>query len=407
MSTTEKLTAVAVRQAVPREKAYRLSDGRGLYLEVQPAGRKYWRYAYRYAGKQKTLALGVYPDVSLKAARSAHKAARAKLVDGIDPAQVRRVEKLLRNQADAESFEAIGREWFATKMTEKSDTHRDRTLRLLEKDLFPWIGRQPIKSINAPELLAALRRVESRGALDSAKRARQVASQVFSYGIQTGRAERNVADDLRGALTPSKKKHHAAIIDPVALGALLRAMDGSTAGPAVKTALLISPILFQRPGEIRHMEWEEIDGDRWEIPAEKMKMRMAHIVPLPRQALVLLDGLRPITGRGRYVFPSARGASRCMSENAVRVALRDLGYTNDQQTPHGFRATARTILDEILGFRPDIIEQQLAHAVKDANGRAYNRTAHLKARAEMMQAWADYLDKLRMGAEVVAIGARS
>ena len=405
MSATEKLTAVAVRQTQPREKAYRLSDGGGLYLEVQSSGRKYWRYAYRYAGKQKTLALGVCPDVSLKAARTAHKAARAKLAEGIDPAQVRRVEKILRNQADAESFEAIGREWFDTKMAEKSESHRDRTLRLLEKDLFTVVGRQPIKAITAPELLAALRRIESRGALDMAKRARQTASQVFAYAIQTGRAERNVAEDLRGALTPGKKKHHAAITDPIELGKLLRAMEASTAGPVVKAALLITPILFQRPGEIRHMEWEEINDDRWEIPAEKMKMRLPHIVPLPSQALALLEDLKPITGRGRYVFPSARGASRCMSDNAVRVALRDLGYTNEQQTPHGFRATARTILDEVLGFRPDIIEQQLAHAVKDANGRAYNRTAHLKARTTMMQTWADYLDKLRQGAEVVNIRA--
>jgi len=405
MSATEKLTAVAVRQTQPREKAYRLSDGGGLYLEVQSSGRKYWRYAYRYAGKQKTLALGVCPDVSLKAARTAHKAARAKLAEGIDPAQVRRVEKILRNQADAESFEAIGREWFDTKMAEKSESHRDRTLRLLEKDLFTVVGRQPIKAITAPELLAALRRIESRGALDMAKRARQAASQVFAYAIQTGRAERNVAEDLRGALTPGKKKHHAAITDPIELGKLLRAMEASTAGPVVKAALLITPILFQRPGEIRHMEWEEINDDRWEIPAEKMKMRLPHIVPLPSQALALLEDLKPITGRGRYVFPSARGASRCMSDNAVRVALRDLGYTNEQQTPHGFRATARTILDEVLGFRPDIIEQQLAHAVKDANGRAYNRTAHLKARTTMMQTWADYLDKLRQGAEVVNIRA--
>jgi len=403
----KKLTDVAVRQAEVREKKYKMADGEGLYLEVHPNGARYWRYRYRFAGKDNTLAVGVYPSMSLKAARTAHKAARAKLADGIDPAQVRRVEKILRHQSDAESFEAIGREWFATKMVEKSESHRDRTLRLLEKDLFPWIGRQPIKSITTPELLAVLRRIESRGALDSTKRARQVAAQVFAYAIQTGRAERNVADDLRGALTPGKKKHHAAITDPIELGKLLRAMDASMAGAVVKAALLITPILFQRPGEIRHMEWEELNGDRWEIPAEKMKMRLPHIVPLPRQALELLEGLRPITGRGKYVFPSARGASRCMSENAVRVALRDLGFTNDQQTPHGFRATARTILDEILGFRPDIIEQQLAHAVKDANGRAYNRTAHLKARAEMMQSWADYLDKLRQGAEVVSIGGQA
>lgn len=407
MGATEKLTAVAVRQAEPREKTYRLSDGRGLYLEVQPSGRKYWRYAYRFAGKQKTLALGVYPEVSLKAVRVAHKAARAKVAEGIDPAQVRRVEKLTRHQAAAESFEAISMEWMAARLTDKSEGHRARAERLLLRDLAT-LSPRPVADITAPELLAALRRIEARGAIDTAHRAKQLAGRVFAYAVGTGRAERNPAADLgREALQARQKRHRAAITDPVALGALLRAMDQSIAGPVVKTALLISPILFQRPGEIRHMEWEEINGERWEIPAEKMKMRMAHIVPLPRQVVELLNDLRPITGRGKYVFPSARGASRCMSENGVRTALRDLGYTNDQQTPHGFRATARTILDEVLGFRPDIIEQQLAHAVKDANGRAYNRTAHLKARTDMMQAWADYLDKLRLGAEVVAIGARS
>ncbi len=391
------LTATAVRQALPKAKAYKLSDGHGLFLLVNPKGAKYWRYKYRYGGKEKTLALGVFPEVSLKDARVAHQEARTKLDKGVDPGEERRVQKLTRNLAAADSFEAVGLEWFGKVMPDKSESYRVRTRRILEKDLFPVIGQRPVGAIKPPEMLAALRRIEARGANDIAHRAKQTAGQIFRYAVVTGRAERDPSADLRGALAPRQKQHHAAITDPDEAGRLMVAIDGFTGTPVVKTAVQLSALLFQRPGEIRAMEWSEINWDqaRWEIPAAKMKMRTPHIVPLSRQALELLEELHLLTGRGRYVFPSARGASRCLSENTVRIALRAMGYDKDTMTAHGFRAMARTILDEVLGCRVDWIEHQLAHAVRDANGRAYNRTAHLEGRARMMQQWADYLDQLK------------
>lgn len=394
-----RLTATAVKQAKPKEKQYKMQDGRGLYLLVTRAGGKYWRYDYRFAGKRKTLALGVYSDVSLADARSIHQEAHQKVNKGIDPAETKKVEKLTRHQVAAESFEAVGREWFAQTMVDKSESYRMRTLRILEKDLYPYLGTRPIASITPPELLAVLRRIEDRGAIDIAHRAKQSAGLIFRYAIVTARAERDPSSDIAGALKSRKKKHYASITDPKQVGDLLRAIDAYSGSITVKTALQLSPILFQRPGEIRQMEWSEIDWtiSRWEIPADKMKMRMPHIVPLSRQALGLLKDLYLHTGRLRYVFPSARGATRALSENGVRTALRTIGYSNDQITPHGFRAMARTILDEVLGLRVDWIEHQLAHAVRDPNGRAYNRTAHLEGRTEMMQKWADYLDELREG----------
>ena len=391
------LTATAVRQALPKAKAYKLSDGHGLYLLVNPKGAKYWRYKYRYGGKEKTLALGVFPEVSLKDARVAHQEARTKLDKGVDPSEERRVQKLTRNLAAADSFEAVALEWFGKVMPDKSESYRVRTRRILEKDLFPVIGQRPVGAIKPPEMLAALRRIEARGANDIAHRAKQTAGQIFRYAVVTGRAERDPSADLKGALAPLQKQHHAAITDPDEVGRLMVAIDGFTGTPVVKTAVQLSALLFQRPGEIRAMEWSEINWDqaRWEIPAAKMKMRAPHIVPLSRQALELLEELHLLTGRGRYVFPSASGASRCLSENTVRIALRAMGYDKDTMTAHGFRAMARTILDEVLGCRVDWIEHQLAHAVRDANGRAYNRTAHLEGRAWMMQQWADYLDQLK------------
>jgi integrase len=391
------LTATAVRQALPKAKPYKLSDGHGLFLLVNPKGAKYWRYKYRYGGKEKTLALGVFPEVSLKDARVAHQEARTKLDKGVDPGEERRVQKLTRNLAAADSFEAVALEWFGKVMPDKSESYRVRTRRILEKDLFPVIGQRPVGAIKPPEMLAALRRIEARGANDIAHRAKQTAGQIFRYAVVTGRAEQDPSADLKGALAPRQKQHHAAITDPNEVGRLMVAIDGFTGTPVVKTAVQLSALLFQRPGEIRAMEWSEINWDqaRWEIPAAKMKMRAPHIVPLSRQALELLEELHLLTGRGRYVFPSARGASRCLSENTVRIALRAMGYDKDTMTAHGFRAMARTILDEVLGCRVDWIEHQLAHAVRDANGRAYNRTAHLEGRARMMQQWADYLDQLK------------
>ena len=282
-------------------------------------------------------------------------------------------------------------------MTHKSDSHRTRTWRLLKNDLFPPLGRRPIADISPPELLKALRRVESRGAVDTAHRAHQTSGQVFRYAIATGRAERDPSADLRGALKVHVKKHHAAITEPKELGKLLISIEAFSGTPVVKAALELSALLFVRPKELRHMEWEEIDWDQalWQIPAEKMKMKQPHIVPLSTQAITILEEIHSLTGRGKYVFPSARGASRPLSENGVRVALRTMGYDNNTMTAHGFRATARTILDEVLCFRVDLIEHQLAHTVRDPNGRAYNRTKHLPQRIEMMQKWADYLDSLQ------------
>lgn len=394
----QKLAATAIRQAKPNPKAYKLTDGGGLYLFVHPKGGKYWRYDYRYGGKRKTLALGVYPDISLADARSKHRAAREILGSGVDPSEAKRVDKLTQNIATANSFGAIALEWFDQKMGSKEGRHKARTKSILEKDLFPIIGKRPLAKIKPPEVLAALRKIEQRGAIDLAHRAKQTASMVFRYGIATGRAESDPSRDLSGALKPkNKKKHYAAITNPKEVGDLLKAIDSFNGTLVVKTALKLSALLFQRPGEIRHMEWTEINWDesRWEIPAEKMKMGIEHIVPLPTQALDLLRELQKLTGRGRYVFPSARGASRPLSENGVRTALRTMGYTNDKMTPHGFRAMARTILDEILNIRVDWIEHQLAHAVRDTNGRAYNRTSHLRGRVEMMQLWANYLEDLK------------
>tara|TARA_R110002110_G_scaffold110071_5_gene274521 strand:+ start:5755 stop:6984 length:1230 start_codon:yes stop_codon:yes gene_type:complete len=396
-----KLTATEVKQTKSGVKDRKLSDGAGLFLLVTSNGGKRWRYKYRFAGKEKLLALGTYPDVSLADARKRHQDARTKLAQGIDPGEVRKVEKLTRHQAAADSFEAVALEWFNQIMPGKSESYSVRTRRILEKDLFPHLGNRPIAGITAPELLAVLRRIEARGANDIAHRAKQTAGQVFRYAVATGRAERDPSGDLKGALKPKRTKHHAAIIDPPGVGRLMVAIEGFQGGPVVKAALQLSILLFQRPGEIRAMEWAEIDWDaeRWELPANKMKMRQPHIVPLCGQALEILRELHRLTGRGRYVFPSARGGSRQLSENGVRTALRTMGYDNDTMTPHGFRAMARTLLDEVLGYRVDWIEHQLAHAVKDANGRAYNRTSHLEGRAAMMQGWADYLDNLKAQAQ--------
>lgn len=394
------LTATAVKQAKPKEKSYKLSDERGMFLLVQPNGARYWRLKYRFAGKEKLLALGVYPEVSLKDARELRDEARKLLANGVDPSDLRRAKKAAISDAIENSFEAIGREWFANKLIDKSEGHKTRTLRALEKDLFPSIGKRPISSISPPELLTALRKIESRGAIDTAHRAKQTAGQVFRYAIATGRAERDPSADLKGALRTTKKKHFAAITDPREVGRLLVAIDDFQGTPTVKAALQLSPLLFCRPGELRHMEWDEINWEekQWELPPEKMKMKQPHIVPLSKQAIAALKDIERLNGRRRYVFPSARGASRPLSENAVRVALRTMGYDNDTMTHHGFRAMARTLLDEVLGFRVDWIEHQLAHAVKDAKGRAYNRTSHLKQRRQMMQKWADYLDGLKLEA---------
>jgi integrase len=396
------LTATAVKQAKPKSKIYKMFDGGGLHVKVKPCSAKYWRYDYRYMGTRRTLALGVYPTVSLKEARKRHQEARNLLDQGIDPARQKQAKKQIACQTTANSFKAVATEWFATKMPDKSKGHRKRTLSVLKKDLFPTIGNRPVSDISAPELLSALRKIEARGAIEMAHRAKRIAGRVFGYAIVTARAERDPSKDLDGALKNPLRTHLAAITTPSEVGKLMIAIESYDGSQVVKAALEISPLLFQRPGEIRSMEWGDINWElnRWEIPAEKMKMREPHVVSLSKQALAILTNLYPYTGTGNYVFASPRGNSRCLSDNAIRMALRTLGYAKETMSAHGFRAMARTLLDEVLGFRVDWIEHQLAHAVKDPNGRAYNRTAHLEGRKAMMQAWADYLDKLREKAKL-------
>jgi len=391
----QKLAAITIKQAKSKDKPYSLVDGGGLYILIKPQG-KYWRYNYRFEGKQKTLALGVYPAVSLSDARRTHYIAREQVTSGIDPTQVKRAKKISSHLASGDSFEATALEWFGQRMSDKSDSHKSRTSRILKKDLFPSLGHRPISKITAKELLAVLQKIELRS-VDMAHRAKQTAGLVLRYAIASGRTDRDVSQDLLGALKLKSTTHLAAIIKPEEVGVLMDAIYSYQGTLVVKTALKLSALLFQRPGEIRHMEWTEVnwEEDRWEIPADKMKMKSDHIVPLSTQSQALLSELFKLTGRGLYVFPSARGGSRPLSENGVRTALRTMGYDNQTMTPHGFRAMARTILDEVLNFRSDFIEHQLAHAVRDPNGRAYNRTAHLAGRAHMMQSWADYLDLLR------------
>lgn len=393
-----KLTDTKLRGAKPRQKPYKLADAGGLYIEVFPNGSKLWRLKYRRLGGAETrVSLGPYPAIPLTEARAKREELKAQRREGIDPATERKLEKARRLEAAGNSFEAVAREWLDKFAAKRTKEHTDRMLRRFERDIFPVIGRRPIAEVKAQELLLALRRIEARGAVETAHRARGDSGAVFRYAVATGRAERDICADLRGALGTAKKRHFAAITDPAEVGALLRAIEAYKGTAEVRAALQLAPLLFVRPGELRGAEWAEFDLDRaeWNIPADKMKMGEPHLVPLSEQAVMILRDLQALTGRSRYVFPSARSQHRPMSEVAVLAALRRMGYTRDEMTGHGFRAMARTILDEVLGFRQDIIEHQLAHAVKDPNGRAYNRTSHLPERRKMMQGWADYLDVLK------------
>lgn len=397
------ISDIKARTAKAKDKPYKLSDGDGLFLLVTPNGGKWWRFKYRFGGKEKLLSLGTYPEVSLADAREKREAARKQVAAGIDPGEVRKAQKAATVAGCENSFEVVAREWHGKFEKTWSKVHADTIMDRLTKEIFPWLGHRPIDEIKAPELLKTFRRMESRGALDTAHRVRNHCSNVFRYAIATGRAERDPAADLRGALPPVKFGHMAAPTDPKDVAPLLRAIDGFEGSFVVKCAMQLAPMLFVRPGELRAAEWSEIDLDtaEWNIPAERMKMKVAHLVPLSRQAVEILKALHPLTGNSKYVFPCHRSPLRCMSENAVNAGLRRLGFEKSEITGHGFRAMARTILDEVLQVRPDFIEHQLAHAVKDPNGRAYNRTAHLAERRKMMQTWADYLDGLRTGATVI------
>ena len=409
------LTDTAVRAAKPQAKTRKLFDGGGLYLEVSPAGGKWWRWKYRFGGKEKRLSLGVYPDVSLKSARERRDAVRQQLAADIDPGQARKAQKLAL--AGADSFEAIAREWHAKFSPGWVASHGDRILRRFENDLFPWLGKHPVDKIRAPELLPVLRRIESRGAVETAHRAMQNCGQVFRYAIATGRAERDPTGDIRGALPPPKERHHASIIEPKRIGELLRAIDTYEGFFVTKCALRLAPLVFVRPGELRRARWPEIDLDEaeWRIPAYRMKMREPHIVPLSRQAVDILRELEPLTNRRvlsikpdapSFVFPSARSSERPMSENAVLAALRRMGYTKEEMTGHGFRSMASTLLHE-HGWNHQVIERQLAHAERNAVSAAYNFAEHLPERRKMMQALADYLDALKGDTDVIPLFRRA
>ncbi len=380
------------------------TDSKSLYLHVKEAG-KYWRMAYRFNGKQKTLALGVYPEVSLAKAHVRRDEARVLLADGIDPISAKRDAKRAEADAAANTFELVAREWLdKTAGVRMASTHAKVTT-WLEKDVFPFIGAMPISTIMPRDVLDGLRKMEARGALDSVHRVKQIVGQVFRYAVASGSADRDVTQDLRGSLARAVAGNFSAITEPPEFGRLMRAIHGYVGHPCTVAALKLSPMLFVRPGELRTAEWAEIDLEaaEWRIPGSKMKMKVDHLVPLSTQAVEILRSVQPMTGHGRYVFPSARTGERPMSENTINAALRSLGYTNDMHTAHGFRASARTIMDEVLEERVDLIEHQLAHQVKDTNGRAYNRTKHLPERRNMMQRWSDYLDKLRIGADVIPI----
>lgn len=397
------LSELQIKNAKPAEKAYRMADGGGLYIEISPAGGKLWRLKFRFDGKEKRLAFGSYPTVSLKAARTMREDARQLLAQGIDPAAHKQAQKAARSERNGNSFEVIAMEWFDKFKITKSEGHSSKIIARLKRDVFPWIGGMPVDGINAPEVLAVLRRIESRGAIETAHRAKGDISQVMRYAIATGRAARDPCPDLRGALTPAVPTHFAAITDPKEAGAFLRTVDGYTGTLIVRSALKLAPMVFARPGELRHMRWGDIDLDACEWRYTVTKTMTDHLVPLARQAIEVLRELHPLTSRSQYVF-AGHDPQRPMSGNTVNAALRRMGFdTKTEITGHGFRAMARTILAEQLHVRPEVIEHQLAHKVADALGNAYNRTKFLKERKEMMQQWADYLDRLKAGAEVIPL----
>lgn len=416
------LTDVDCRNAKPKEKAYKLSDSGGLYLEVTPTGSKYWRWKYRFGGKEKRLAIGVYPRVGLKDARKQRDQARDMLDVGQDPSAEKRVQRLTVKLMANTTFEGVTREWFDREKQTWVDSHAARIIRRFERDIFPFLGNRPIADIATPEMLAVLRKIEERGAIETSHRAKWDCSQVFLYAIETGRAERNPIDGMsKGALKQPVARNLAAVVDPEGIGQLIRAIRGYQGSPVVRAALQLAPLVFLRPGELRQAQWAEFDLDGmgkfaaggaavWEVPNERMKrpkeekeLTGGHLVPLSRQAVQVLRDLHPLTGRGRYVFPSPRTPQRPLSDNGVLSALRRMGYSGDEMTGHGFRAMARTALAERLKVDERYIELQLAHAVRDANGRAYNRASFIEERTKMMQQWADYLDKLAAGADIVPI----
>lgn len=397
------LTAMQLSTLKPRALVYRVADAGGLCIEIRPDGARYWRYRYRFAGKARMLSLGVYPEISLVVARKRRDEARSQLQSGLDPSLQRKAEKLRRKLSAENTFGAIAREWMQQQHGKLAEVTYRKAEWLLSF-VLPAFGNRPIADITAPEILAILRGIEARGAHETAHRVKQRIGQIFRFAIATGRAERDPSNDLRGALAPVVTTPRAAVIDPKEVSALLCAIDAYQGQPVTMAALKLAPMVFARPGNLRAMEWSEIDlsAAEWRIPADKMKMREAHVVPLAEQAVDVLRGIQPLTGYGRYVFPSLRTGRRPMSENTINAALRRLGYDKETMTGHGFRAMASTRLNE-LGWMPDVIERQLAHAERNKVRAAYNRASYLSERRKMMQAWADYLDSLREQNNVVRL----
>jgi integrase len=400
------ITDTAIRNAKTVDKPVKLYDGQGMFVLVTPVGGKWWRFRYRFDGKEKLLSLGTYPDISLKDARERREAARKLIAQGIDPGAERKAEKAAVAALAGNCFESICREWLEQRKSTVDPAQHVKTLARMQNDVFPWLGAKPITEISAPDVLSVLRRIDERGARYTAHRTRSEVSQAFRYAIATGRAERDPCPDLRGAIPAAKETHFAAITTPKEVAELLRAIDGFRGTFVVKCALLLAPLLFIRPGELRKAEWAGFDLDKAEWRYLVTKTNTDHLVPLAPQAVAILRELHPLTGSGRYVFPGARDLHRPMSGAAVNAALRRMGYdTRTEITGHGFRAMARTLLAEELREHVPVIEHQLAHAVPDALGRAYNRTKFIDARRAMMNQWADYLEKLKAGAVVIPITA--
>jgi integrase len=396
------LTVKEIEAAKHKVKSYKLADGRGLYLEIMPSGAKYWRLKYRIAGREKRIAFGVYPEIRPQEARDKAREARNQVREGTDPSAKKKADKQAAILSGANTFEVVAREWLEGRKSHVEPAQHVKTLARLENDVFPWIGKRPIVELNAPEILTVLRRIDGRGARYTAHRVRSEISRVCRYAISTGRATTDPAQSLIGAIPPAVEKHMPSITDPAQVGEMLRAFDAFSGTFPVQSALRLAPMLFVRPGELRQAEWAAIDLEKGEWRYRVSKTKTDHLVPLARQAVSILRELHALTGTGRYVFPGARTASRPMSDAAINAALRRLGYdTRTEITGHGFRAMARTILHEELHQKPEVIEHQLAHSVPDALGVAYNRTKFINERRIMMQAWADYLGKLKVGADVI------
>ncbi len=389
------LTEAKVRTAKPKKSPQKLFDGGGLFLLVTPSGGKLWNLKYRFNGKEKKLSIGSYPEISLAEARQRKEEARTLLANEVDPGEIKKAQQAAES-AETDTFEVIAREWHSRFAPTWTKSHAGKIIRRFELYVFPWIGSKEITSISAKEMLGVLRRVEEKGIIETAHRIQQSCGRVFRYAIATGRAERDPTGDLRGALPPANTKHMASIIDPKEIGGLLRAIDGYNGSIVTRCALRLAPLVFVRPGELRQAEWTEIDLDskEWRIPAEKMKSKFQHIVPLSNQSVEVLKEILPLTGKGKYVFPSPRTGNRPMSDNAVLAALRRMGYEKDEMSGHGFRSMASTLLNE-QGWNRDAIERQLAHTEKNSVRASYNFAEYLPERRKMMQSWADYLDSLR------------